>query len=123
MVCPEEPSRNKMEESLEVFEKMVNGDWFKTQPFVLFLNKCDLFREKIGQIDLKKAFPSYTGSNTYDDAVEFIKSQYLSRVLQREEEVFVHVTCAIDTENVDFVFKAFSETIFAKRLKYSGLMM
>lgn len=112
-----------MEESLEVFEKMVNGDWFKTQPFVLFLNKCDLFREKIGQIDLKKAFPSYTGSNTYDDAVEFIKSQYLSRVLQREEEVFVHVTCAIDTENVDFVFKAFSETIFAKRLKYSGLMM
>jgi GTPase SAR1 family protein len=123
MVCPEEPSRNKMEESLEVFEKMVNGDWFKQQPFVLFLNKSDLFKEKIGQIDLKKAFPSYKGSNTFDDAVEFIKSQYLSRVVSREEEVVVHVTCAIDTDNVDVVFKAFSETIFSKRLKFSGLMM
>jgi len=123
MVCPEEPSRNKMEESLEVFEKMVNGDWFKQQPFVLFLNKSDLFKEKIGQIDLKKAFPSYKGTNTFDDAVEFIKSQYLTRVVSREEEVVVHVTCAIDTNNVDVVFKAFSETIFAKRLKYSGLMM
>lgn len=123
MVCPEEPSRNKMEESLEVFEKMVNGEWFKQQPFVLFLNKSDLFQEKIGKIDLKKAFPSYKGANTFDEAVEFIKMQYLSRVSTREEEIIVHVTCAIDTNNVDVVFQAFSETIFAKRLKYSGLML
>lgn len=123
MVCPEEPSRNKMEESLEVFEKMVNGEWFKQVPFVLFLNKSDLFETKIGKIDLKKAFPSYKGTNTFNEAVEFIKAQYLSRVVSREDEVIVHLTCAIDTNNVDVVFQAFSEAVFARRLKFSGLLL
>eukprot|EP01122_Echinamoeba_exundans_P012826 TRINITY_DN547_c0_g2_i1.p1 TRINITY_DN547_c0_g2~~TRINITY_DN547_c0_g2_i1.p1 ORF type:complete len:351 (-),score=76.80 TRINITY_DN547_c0_g2_i1:222-1274(-) len=123
MVCPEEPTKNKMEESLEVFEKIINGDFFKDIAFILFLNKRDLFKTKVEKMDLSTILPNYNAGHDYDQAVAFIKNMYMSKVRNRPlEEVYVHVTCAIDTNNCKFVFDAVSETIFTKRLQVSGLL-
>jgi len=123
MVCPEDTSKNKMEESLEVFETMINSDFFKDKAFVLFLNKMDLFKEKIATLNLSKVFPEYKGGHEYDAAVNFIRQTYQTKIKSRPvEDVFVHVTCAIDTSNVKYVFDAVSETIFTKRLEISGLV-
>jgi hypothetical protein len=50
-----------MKESLLLFDEICNSPYFKDIAFILFLNKMDLFREKIARVDLKVCFPDYTG--------------------------------------------------------------
>jgi len=46
-----------------VLSAIINLPWFKATPIILFLNKEDLFREKIKRSDLNIFFPAYTGMN------------------------------------------------------------
>ena len=39
----------------------------------------------------------------------------------REKEIYCHLTCATDTQNVQFVFDAVSDVIITNNLKASGL--
>lgn len=63
MTLLEDSTVNRLEESLNLFEQIVNNRWFKEASFVLFLNKLDLFREKIMNSNrhLRLFFPDYAG--------------------------------------------------------------
>ena len=50
-----------MHESIALFDEVVNARWFSKSAIILFMNKCDLFREKIKVIDMKCMFDDYTG--------------------------------------------------------------
>lgn len=50
-----------MEESLKLFESIVNNRWFVETSVILFLNKKDLFEEKITTSPLTICFPDYSG--------------------------------------------------------------
>ena len=52
-----------MNESLLLFDEVCNSKYFRNTNFILFLNKTDLFKEKISKIDLTQFFPSYTGKS------------------------------------------------------------
>lgn len=84
---------------------------------ILFMNKRDLFREKIKTADLTVAFPEYEGGCNYDNAVEFMQSKYESGVKDKNKSVFTHQTCATDTDNVKFVFESVKEIIIQNNLK------
>lgn len=64
MTLLEDTTVNRLEESLNLFEQIVNNRWFKEASFVLFLNKLDLFREKImcSSRQLSAFFPDYKGT-------------------------------------------------------------
>jgi hypothetical protein len=64
-VLAEDHETNRMHESLKVFEEISNNKWFQSTPIILFLNKKDLFEEKIAKVDLKVCFPEYTGKMTF----------------------------------------------------------
>ena len=53
--------QNRMEESLKLFESIVNNRWFVETSVILFLNKKDLFEEKITTSPLTICFPDYSG--------------------------------------------------------------
>lgn len=53
--------QNRMEESLKLFESIVNNRWFLETSVILFLNKKDLFEEKITTSPLTICFPDYSG--------------------------------------------------------------
>lgn len=50
-----------MIESLRLFESICNSRWFINTSIILFLNKKDLFAEKIKRVSIKIAFPDYDG--------------------------------------------------------------
>ena len=50
-----------MEESLKLFESIINNRWFVETSVILFLNKKDLFEEKITTSPLTICFPDYSG--------------------------------------------------------------
>ncbi len=50
-----------MHESLHLFNSICNHRFFATTSIVLFLNKKDLFEEKIKKVHLNICFPDYDG--------------------------------------------------------------
>lgn len=63
-----------------------------------------------------------TGPNTYEDAGNYIKVQFLELNMRRDvKEIYSHMTCATDTQNVKFVFDAVTDIIIKENLKDCGL--
>ncbi|KAF3856212.1 hypothetical protein F7725_016935 [Dissostichus mawsoni] len=82
----------------------------------------DVFVEKIKKAHLSMCFPEYDGPNTYEDAGLYIKMQFLDLNLRKDiKEIYSHMTCATDTENVKFVFDAVTDIIIKENLKDCGL--
>jgi len=54
--------QNRLRESVQLFDSICNSRWFKATPIMVFLNKRDIFAEKILLFPLKTDFPEYTGT-------------------------------------------------------------
>ena len=61
----EDRSVNRMQESLNLFADIVNNEFFKEMPFIVFFNKHDLFKEKVRTKSIRVAFPLYPVSTTF----------------------------------------------------------
>ena len=53
--------QNRVKEALDLFKTVVNSTYFENSAFLLFLNKIDLFREKIKLKPITILFPAYKG--------------------------------------------------------------
>ena len=51
----------RMMESMKLFDSICNNKWFVDTSIILFLNKKDLFEEKIYHSPLTICFPEYSG--------------------------------------------------------------
>jgi len=106
-VLREDKDQNRVIESMVLFRELINSVWFKETTFILFLNKKDIFAQKIVKKDLKICFPEYTGGLSYDNATAFLETQFKS--IAGEHPLYIHFTCAIDTDQVRFVFQSVKE--------------
>lgn len=59
------PFQNRMHESLHLFNSICNHRFFALTSIVLFLNKKDLFEEKIKKVHLSICFPDYDGKKDW----------------------------------------------------------
>jgi len=50
-----------MHESMKLFDSICNNKWFTDTSIILFLNKKDLFEEKIKKSPLTICYPEYAG--------------------------------------------------------------
>jgi len=118
----EDCTQNRMTEALTLFEEICNSRWFQKSSMILFLNKRDLFADKIRSTPISVCFPEYKGPQTYEDSVTFLTNKFLERNKNPDQmKVFVHVTCATDADNVKFTFNAVKQTIIEASLARSGL--
>jgi len=119
-VLREDRTQNRLHEDILLFDEVANSSSLlrKSNDIILFLNKFDLFKEKIKVVDLNVCFQSYTGGSDLDSAQDFIKKRFLERT---NSHVYVHFTVAIDTKNIQFVIQAVRETILKQALGNIGL--
>ena len=129
-----------MQESLKLFDSICNNKWFGDTSIILFLNKKDLFEEKILRSSLTICFPEYTGklyrcisnactvlyvssagAQEYGEAAAYIQAQFEAKNKSTAKEIYCHMTCATDTQNVQFVFDAVTDVIIANNLRGCGL--
>uniref|UniRef100_A0A8B9GNX8 Guanine nucleotide-binding protein G(i) subunit alpha-1 n=1 Tax=Astyanax mexicanus TaxID=7994 RepID=A0A8B9GNX8_ASTMX len=105
-----------------LFDSICNNKWFTDTSIILFLNKKDLFEEKIKRSPLTICYPEYAGSNTYEEAAAYIQCQFEDLNKRKDtKEIYTHFTCATDTKNVQFVFDAVTDVIIKNNLKDCGL--
>jgi hypothetical protein len=120
-VLGEDATMNRMQESLALFESIFNNHYFEKTSFILFLNKKDLFLEKIKTSPLSAYFPDYDGPNEYEPAAQFIQQKFLEINQSVTKEIYCHQTCATDTKNVEFVLASVSDIIVQSYLAKSGM--
>eukprot|EP01083_Nonionella_stella_P149413 474537_1 len=114
-------TENVMQDSLSLFGRTCNNSWFEDTLMILFLNKSDLFVEKIKTVSLACCFPDYQGKDTYDGALREIKKQFKARNHQKDRQVYIHITCAVDDKNVTSVFNDVQHLLVTTKLDTEGL--
>lgn len=120
-VLLEADAQNRLEESLILFDSVVNSRWFTRTSVVLFLNKIDVFAEKLPNSPLEKHFPDYTGGDDINKAAKYILWRF-NQVNRANLNIYPHVTQATDTSNIKVVFNAVKETIMENSLKDTGIL-
>jgi len=98
----EDNSTNRIMEALDLFDKTCNSKWFVNANIILFLNKRDLFEDKIKKVDLKVCFPDYKDGCNYHAASEYLMNKFKEQNKQPKLKIYGHITCATDTNNVKF---------------------
>jgi GTPase SAR1 family protein len=102
--CYEDDTTNRLQESLHLFEETINNKWFINTPFLLYMNKMDLFKEKCETVDLSTVFEDYTGGKKVEEASKFLCDKYLSLNKNKDRPVHVFCTTATDSETLRSVF-------------------
>lgn len=117
----------RMTESLKVFKDITNKNMttFHDTAIILFLNKSDLFEEKImhGQ-HIKNCFPDYEGPLLdLEESYKHIMKKFVQQNSVPERRIFVHKTCATDTKQMEHIFDAVNLTIINRALVKAGLLI
>lgn len=113
----EDRRTNRLVESCNIFETIVNNKAFSYISIILFLNKTDLLEEKICVVNIKDYFPQFTGDpRSLKNVQQFLLSLFDHRRSDRSQPLFHHFTTAIDTEKIEFVFQAVKDTILRKNI-------
>mmetsp|Transcript_5868 Transcript_5868/g.8685 ORF Transcript_5868/g.8685 Transcript_5868/m.8685 type:complete len:352 (+) Transcript_5868:55-1110(+) len=121
----EDNKTNRLEESLTLFEEICNSRWFDRASIVLFLNKSDLFREKIERYPITEcpALREFPGDTTdFNATTKFVEEEFLLKN-QTPKTVFSHITCATDKTNVTIVFNSVKDTVLKISLERAGLVV
>ncbi|VDO67832.1 unnamed protein product [Heligmosomoides polygyrus] len=117
----EDETTNRMVESMRLFESICNSRWFINTSMILFLNKKDLFAEKIQRTNITIAFPDYKGAQTYDEATAFIEEKFEGLNANPEKTIYIHQTCATDTNQVQMILDSVIDMIIQANLQGCGL--
>ncbi|XP_028267170.1 guanine nucleotide-binding protein subunit alpha-13b [Parambassis ranga] len=118
-VLMEDRQTNRLSESLNIFETIVNNRVFSNVSIILFLNKTDLLEEKVKLVSIKDYFPEFTGDPmSLADVQRFLVECFRKkRREQQQKPLYHHFTTAINTENIRLVFRDVKDTILHDNLK------
>jgi len=119
----EDENINAMHDSIALFGDICNSPWFAEAHMILFLNKKDLFEEKLTLYPLTVCFENYYGSTKFDECLDFIKAQYESKNQNvKERYIFFHTTCATDKSNIARVFADLQHIVVTDGLERGGML-
>lgn len=119
----EDEGINRMTESLALFDEICNSQWFAETAIILFLNKTDIFQEKLSSgVNIDCCWPDYTGGRDFSQCVEFIKNKFYELNKSSIKSIYPHLTQATDTNNIKFVFVAVKDIILQNNLRLSGFL-
>jgi len=119
----EDDTVNRMHEALTLFESICNGKWFHNTSMILFFNKVDLLREKLQKgRQLAEYFPDYDGENEFSSIVDYFSERFRDVNQSDAKQIYIHQTCAMDTEQTGFVMNAVNDIVVSRNLKTLGLL-
>ncbi|KAM3863655.1 guanine nucleotide-binding protein G(o) subunit alpha-like [Diretmus argenteus] len=112
-------STKRLQESLELFTSICTNTVFTNTSLILFMNKTDLFWEKIQYSGRHLRFyhPSYKGADgDVDAAARHITAMFVACNSSPDRPVYHHFTTATDTTNIQVVFQVVVDQIVRENL-------
>jgi hypothetical protein len=112
-----------MSEALALFGDISNNKCFADSSMIIFLNKRDLFEEKIKRVGIEtvEEFNDYAGKpGDYDDGCNYFAQKFIQQCKDPDKQIVTHFTCATDSENVRVVFNSCKQSILMRNMRESG---
>lgn len=149
----EDNSKNRQEEAVELFQEQLKQEFFLELPFILFLNKVDLLREKLAKIpfritsgenarnmdyqgadcDVNKTYKTDGTDPEFEAIFEgvttYLRNLYLSQQDFPEPrrgqyaDIYPHFTNSTDSENIKKIIIATKDIILKINLQKGGYLM
>lgn len=114
----EDRDSNQMQEAFMLFDSICNSQWFVRTSTILFLNKLDLFSERIRVSPIRVHFPDYEGNpDSVVEGQEYFKRRFVSLNRSSRKEIYTHYTTAIDTSLVKVVMTSVYDIILNRNLQ------
>ena len=123
----EDANANRMTEAVDLFGDICNNAVFQSSSMILFLNKKDLYEEKIKEVHIgdQPAFAQFDGqlgdADYYDKGIKYFLDLFLAENRNEERQIYNHATCATDSKNVEVVFNSCKDIIMRKNMEEMGL--
>ncbi|KAI8342693.1 putative Gpa2-guanine nucleotide-binding protein alpha-2 subunit [Chlamydoabsidia padenii] len=118
----EDRDSNQMHEALMLFDTICNSHWFINTSMILFLNKIDIFKDKIKESSVAQWFPDFKGdSHDFEQTRAYFKKRFQRLNQNTKKRVYTHYTDATDTTLLKHVMVAVSDIILTENL--SNLML
>eukprot|EP01121_Diplochlamys_sp_Union-15-3_P014060 TRINITY_DN4446_c0_g1_i1.p1 TRINITY_DN4446_c0_g1~~TRINITY_DN4446_c0_g1_i1.p1 ORF type:complete len:355 (-),score=54.63 TRINITY_DN4446_c0_g1_i1:71-1135(-) len=120
-ISDENPEETFLDEAVNVFKHIASKVAQSDEPITLFLflNKTDLFRNKLAKF--KRFFADqYEGGKDYDNAIAFVTKKFSQ---DASVNFKCYETCALNKSQMSTVFEDVLGNIIATRLNKSGLIM
>ncbi|KAJ7452662.1 heterotrimeric G protein alpha subunit 4 [Mycena latifolia] len=114
----EDRDANQMQDAMTIWDSICHSQWFKQTSIILFLNKNDLFEQKIKTSDIRNFFPDFDGEAGSALAGRDYFRKRFGRLAQKagrakEREIYIHITTATDTELLRVVMAAVEGTLLS----------
>jgi guanine nucleotide-binding protein subunit alpha len=120
----EDRSANQVSEALMLFNAICGSQWFVQTSIILFLNKMDLFRDKVegdAGRSLKRWFPDWRpiseGSRLADEGMLFLQHKFADPKKRTDRVIYSHFTNATDTTLLRSVMASVTDIILQNNLK------
>ncbi|GBG33544.1 Guanine nucleotide-binding protein subunit alpha [Hondaea fermentalgiana] len=146
----EDQSTNRQDEAIALFQEMCQSKWFRDKSMLLFLNKRDLFREKLQYIPFKvedgpdQRNLDYMGpenepgtasategtpefEEVYQATTRYLVAKYKEAGntdtpgrINTNREIYVKITAATDTDQVATVMNTAKDIVLRDNLRSNG---
>ncbi|KAF8906474.1 guanine nucleotide-binding protein alpha-4 subunit [Gymnopilus junonius] len=126
-VLVEDPSVNKLEDSILLWKHVVSNPLLKNTQIVLFLNKIDLFRAKLeAGIRFSEFVVSYGArSNDYESTSNYIRKKF-GMLLKQHSPVpriyYSHLTSMTDSKSTQHILVNVKDMVIREMLQKSSLV-
>ncbi|KAF9573257.1 guanine nucleotide-binding protein subunit alpha, partial [Lunasporangiospora selenospora] len=121
--CEDDERLNRLQDCISLFNSIANHKLFETTSFILFLNKIDIFQQKLEAGSLVSAhFPEYQGPNDYVNTTMFFQHRFLTQCKDTAKQVYTHFTHATDTNQMRVIVVAVNAIVQRLNLRSSGLL-
>jgi len=124
LLSPDDHTTNRLVEAVQLFHETIALEWFINTSIILFLNKSDLFYDKLDYVKLSTYFPNYSGNNR-DEAIKFIRSCFIAKENLKgnsQRNIYSHITRATDSQQVSAVIASVEDIVLSANLASSSLM-
>jgi len=93
----EDSDKNRLDDSIRLFNKIVNEPALKDVPFILILTKSDRLETALKQEPLKNVCPDYDGGDDVSKATAFIKNLHLKQYTGDNPNKITTIVCSLTT--------------------------
>jgi len=73
----EKENVQRLDESFSVFAEVINNKYFNRKPIIVFLNKMDIFEEKMKIRHISQYYPEFKSAKDLNEVIELLKKKNL----------------------------------------------
>jgi len=127
-VLLEDPSVNKLEDSIMLWKQIIAHPLLQNTQIVLFLNKCDLLKTKIAAGTKFSNFVVSYGKrpNDYESITSYLRKKFAAVLFKYQSTVprvfYCHFTSVIDTKTTHHLLINVKDMVIRQSLQSSNLV-